>query len=88
MKDKPQIVSRILSSFEKFWFSDTLMRLFIVFPSGMWIVMALSVTMAYLEPGNPWYIISGLLFLLACLVTVLLGARRSWEKNGNTDENQ
>jgi hypothetical protein len=84
MKESLQIVSKISSWFERIWFSDTLMRIFIVFPTGMRVVMALSITMSCLEPGNPLYIFFSLLFLLACLITVLMGFRRSWNNNGNT----
>ena len=87
MRGRLQSVSRILSLVEKLWFSDTLMRIFIIFPAGMWTMMLLCVTISCLEPGNPWYIFSLVLFLVLSLITVLLGFKRTWRNNGHINKN-
>lgn len=78
MREKLQIVSKISSLFEKIWFSDTLMRIFIVFPAGMWAIMILCMTISCLNPGNPWYVFTLVLFIVASLATVILGVKRTW----------
>jgi hypothetical protein len=86
MKEMQQKSSRILSWFEEIWFSDTIMKYFIVFPAGMWCMMILSVILSIMEPSNIHYPIAFLMFTLLALATVLLGARREWRKNVNNNK--
>ena len=77
MKEK---LKRIISSFEKFWFSDMLMGMFIIFPSGMWTIMILMTGMFLMEHQFPCNAIFSLLFFCAGLFTILFGMKREWNK--------
>lgn len=69
-------IKKLVSLFEKFWFSNTLMGMSIIFPSGMWIVMVLVIGMSIIEPNNPHYVVMASLFALSALITVLFGWKR------------
>ncbi len=82
MREKLQIASKILSLFEEIWFSDTLLGLFIVFPAGMWAMMALIICATCLTATIP-HIIAVALLLIGGVVTILLGVRRSHKKDNS-----
>lgn len=77
MNKKLLNVSKILSAFENFWFSDTIGRFFIAFPAGMWITMMLVGCVTMLERSSMCWYISIILFTMGAVATVLVGGMRS-----------
>jgi hypothetical protein len=84
MKEKPTVVAKILSLFDKIWFSDTILGLFIFFPAGMWIMMALAICASILTEQVP-LLVSMILFTVGCFLTVFRAWIRSLQKNDIND---
>jgi len=80
MNKKLFSVSKILSSFEKIWFSDFIMGLFIIFPTGMWTMMVLIACVSLLTQPL-LHAIAMILFLIGATLTVFLGYKRSIKKD-------
>jgi hypothetical protein len=86
MNKKLFSVSKILSSFERFWFSDELMGKFIAFPAGMWIMIVLIACVSFFT--SPFgRVVSMLLFTIGAFATIFLGYTRR-PKKGEDDEKE